>query len=152
MRNRITAAIAGVAMTLAITGCTTGSSGHPFVAKGNHAKGSKGSKASSESNLTPAQKNAIGSAQDYLSTGHFSRLGLIEQLSSKYGDQFKKPLAVWAVNHIKVNWNKQATGAAKDYLKTGHFSRQGLIDQLSSSFGDKFTVAQATYGVTHAGL
>ena len=60
----------------------------------------------------------------------FSRKGLIEQLSSEYGYGFSKADAIFAVNHIDVNWNKQAAKAAKDYLDFSAFSRNGLIEQL----------------------
>jgi len=101
---------------------------------------------------TVAQQNAIQSAKNYLSLKGFSRLGLIEQLSSHYGEGFSKADATFAVDHIKVNWNEQAVRAAKDYLKLQSFSHSGLVEQLSSSAGDKFTRAQAEYGVRKTGL
>ena len=85
---------------------------------------------------TTAQENAIASAEDYLDTMAFSRNGLIEQLSSEYGEGFSKADAKFAVNHIDVNWNEQAAKSAKDYLETMAFSRSGLIEQLESEFGD----------------
>jgi hypothetical protein len=101
---------------------------------------------------TVAQQNAIESAQSYLDMSGFSRTGLIDQLSSKSGEGFKKSLAVFAVNHIKVNWNKEAVESAKSYLDMGGFSRASLIDQLSSNSGEQFTRAQATYAANHVGL
>ena len=101
---------------------------------------------------TPAQENALRSAQDYLSFQGFSRAGLIDQLSSKYGDGYDRKDATWAVNHLDVDWNKQAVRAGRDYLSLQGFSRQGLIDQLSSEYGDQFTVAQATYAADKLGL
>jgi hypothetical protein len=102
--------------------------------------------------FTVSQEQAIGSAKDYLNYSGFSRTGLIQQLSSKYGDGFKKADAIFAVNHITVNWNEQAVRSAKDYLSMSHFSRAGLIQQLSSKYGDGYTVAQATYAANHVGL
>jgi hypothetical protein len=101
---------------------------------------------------TLGQENALGAAQDYLDFQAFSRAGLIDQLSSRYGDASSKADATWAVNHLDVNWNEQAVKAAKDYLSMQHFSRAGLIEQLSSRYGDQFTRAQAIYGVNHVGL
>ena len=101
---------------------------------------------------TMSQQQAIGSAKDYLSFQAFSRKGLIQQLSSKYGEGFSRADATFAVNHIQVDWNKEAVQSAKDYLSTQHFSRAGLIEQLSSSFGEGFTEAQAIYAVNHVGL
>jgi hypothetical protein len=102
--------------------------------------------------MTAAQENAVDSAKNYLSFESFSRAGLIQQLSSKAGDGFAKKDAVFAVNHITVDWNEQAAKSAKNYLSMTSFSRAGLIQQLSSKAGDQFTHAQAVYGVNKAGL
>jgi hypothetical protein len=82
----------------------------------------------------------------------FSRAGLIQQLSSKAGEGFKTADAIFAVNHITVDWNKEAVESAKSYLQTGGMSRAGLIQQLSSNAGEQFTPAQATYAANHVGL
>lgn len=103
--------------------------------------------------ITVAQENAIKSAQSYLSMGTgFSRAGLIDQLSSKAGEGFKKADAVFAVDHIKVDWNQQALQSAKTYMQMGGFSRASLIEQLTSKAGEQYTLAQATYAVNHLGL
>ena len=101
-----------------------------------------------------AQQQAVESAKNYLSTGSgFSRAGLIQQLSSSYGDNFPKAVAIFAVDHLQVNWNEQAVKSAKNYMSMGSgFSRAGLIQQLSSSYGDNFTVAQAVYAANNVGL
>src|SRR5215216_3575568 len=96
--------------------------------------------------LTKAQEQAIGSAEDYLDTGHFSKKGLIKQLVY---EGYSKADAAFAVDHIKVNWNEQAAGTAEDYLDTSHFSRKGLIDQLKY---EGYTQSQAEYGAKKAGL
>ena len=101
---------------------------------------------------TVAQENARRSAENYLDTMAFSRKGLIGQLSSSAGDGYARADAIYAVNHIDVNWNEQAAKSARNYLDTMPFSRQGLIEQLSSSAGDGYTYAQAVYGVNQAGL
>jgi hypothetical protein len=101
---------------------------------------------------TAGQENARRSAENYLDFSAFSRKGLIEQLSSEYGDGFSKADAIYAVNHLDVDWNEQAAKSAKNYLDTSAFSRQGLIEQLSSEYGDGFTHAQAVYGVNQTGL
>ena len=107
-----------------------------------------------EPEFTISQQNAIESAQSYLRTGAFSRVGLINQLSSKYGEGFPKADAVFplAVNHINVDWNEQAAKSAKSYLDFGSFSCQGLIDQLESKYGEGFTHSQAVYGANQTGL
>ena len=99
-----------------------------------------------------SQENAIESAQSYLDFGAFSESGLIEQLSSPYGEGFSKADAEFAVSHIKVDWNAEAAESAATYLENGSFSRQGLIEQLESEYGEGFTHAQAVYGVNQTGL
>jgi hypothetical protein len=105
-----------------------------------------------ESTYTVSQENAIESAESYLDYGAFSEQGLIDQLSSKYGEGFPKADAIFAVNHIQVDWNEQAAKSAREYLDYSSFSRQGLIDQLESPYGEQFTHAQAVYGVNQTGL
>jgi hypothetical protein len=82
----------------------------------------------------------------------FSRQGLIDQLSSDYGEQFSVADATVAVDNLDVDWNAQAARSAAAYLSMSGFSCQGLIDQLSSSHGEKYTVSQATYGAKQAGI
>jgi hypothetical protein len=104
--------------------------------------------------MTVAQQQAVGSARNYLSTGGgFSRAGLIQQLSSSAGEGFPTDVAIFAVDHLQVNWNEQAVESAKSYMSTGGgFSRAGLIEQLSSSAGSGFTPAQAVYAANKVGL
>lgn len=101
--------------------------------------------------LTGPQRNAVRSAQQYLSMMGFSRSGLINQLSSDAGDGYSLADATVAVDHLKVDWNAQAVRSAKQYLSMMGFSCTGLIEQLSSSAGDRYTVSQATYGAKQAG-
>lgn len=101
--------------------------------------------------LTGQQKNAVRSAEAYLSFKGFSRKGLITQLSSEFGDKYRVSDATRAVDSLNIDWNQQAVRAAKSYLEMRGFSCQGLIDQLSSDFGDQFTRGQAQYGARQAG-
>ena len=75
----------------------------------------------------------------------FSRKGLIRQLSSPAGNDYAKADAVFAVNHVKADWNAEAVEAAKNYLDVMPMSRNELIRQLSSSAGSQFTPKQAVY-------
>jgi hypothetical protein len=104
-----------------------------------------------ESGLTSAQRNAARSAQSYLNMSGFSRRGLIDQLSSEYGNQFSIGDASVAVDSLNIDWNEQAPRSAAAYLKMSGFSCRGLIEQLSSEYGNKYTVEQATYGAKQAG-
>ena len=102
--------------------------------------------------LTASQENAIRSAESYLKYMAFSRLGLIDQLSSEYGDQYPIDDATFAVDSLNEDWNAQAVKSAQSYIDTMAFSCQGLIQQLSSQYGAQFTIEQATYGATQVGL
>ena len=101
---------------------------------------------------TVSQQQAVEAAQSYLDMGGFSKAGLIEQLSSEYGDGFSKSDAEYAANHVNVNWNEQAVQAAEGYMEMGGFSRASLLDQLTSEYGDQFTQTQAEYAVNQVGL
>lgn len=101
--------------------------------------------------LTGPQRNAVRSAESYLSFAGFSRRGLIDQLSSPYGDGYDVADATVAVDSLFVDWNEQAVRSARQYLELTGFSCSGLIQQLSSDAGDKYTEAEATYGAQQAG-
>lgn len=97
--------------------------------------------------LTGEQENAVASAQQYLDGGTgFSRNGLIDQLSSQYGEGYPKNVATIAVDSLHEDWNAQAVLAANNYLETQPFSCSGLIGQLESEYGSQFTHSQAVYG------
>ncbi|MCK4712631.1 MAG: Ltp family lipoprotein [Marinosulfonomonas sp.] len=110
-----------------------------------------GTSAASAQSLSGPQKNAVRSANSYLSISGFSRDGLINQLSSPYGDGYSVVDARAAVESLSVNWNEQAVRSAQQYLSIMGFSCSGLINQLSSDAGDKYTVDQATYGAQQSG-
>jgi hypothetical protein len=101
---------------------------------------------------TKSQSEAIDAAKNYLSLMPLSKKGLIRQLSSNAGDGFPKADATFAVNHIKVDYNKQAYLSAQNYLELMSYSKAGLTRQLTSSYGDGFTAAQAAYAVKKVGL
>lgn len=102
--------------------------------------------------ITTAQRQALGSARDYLSMTGFSKAGLLHQLTSSAGDGYSRSDATYAVNHVDADWNAEAVRVARDYLATMHFSRAGLINQLHSSAGSGFTTKQATYAADKVGL
>lgn len=101
--------------------------------------------------LSRPQKNAVRSAKQYVSMTGFSRDGLIEQLSSEYGNGYDVTDATIAVDSLDIDWNEQAVRSAEQYLDMTGFSCKGLIEQLSSSAGSKYTVSEATYGAQQAG-
>lgn len=101
--------------------------------------------------LTAQQQRAAQAGRDYLKLQGFSRQGLIDQLSSSFGDGYSVEDATLAVDSLNADWNAQALRAAKSYLAMQPFSCNALINQLDSSYGEKFTVDQATYGAQQAG-
>jgi hypothetical protein len=46
------------------------------------------------------KEQAVKAGQAYLDFQHFSRNGLIQQLSSPYGSQFTRAEAIYAVNKL----------------------------------------------------
>ncbi len=104
------------------------------------------------STLTPSQRQAVRSAESYLSFMAFSRQGLIDQLSSEFGEGFPRADATVAVDSLTIDWFEQAALSAASYLEQMAFSCQGLIEQLSSQFGEKFTQPEAAYGAQQTGI
>lgn len=100
---------------------------------------------------TNEQKNAYSSAKQYLQYTAFSRQGLIDQLSSEYGDGYPEDVAEFAVEQLEergeVDWYEQAEKSARQYLEYSSFSKKELIDQLSSEYGENFTQDQAEKAV-----
>lgn len=93
--------------------------------------------------LASPRSQAIGTAYDYLDFMSFSKAGLADQLVY---EGFSRRTSNYAVNHIRVNWNRQAVESAKDYLDLMHFSCSGLIGQLEF---EQFTHRQASFGAHH---
>lgn len=106
--------------------------------------------------MTVAQENAVESALSYLEFMAFSRQGLIDQLTSEYGEGFDQADAEFAVKYLEdnglVDWKEQAVKSAESYLEFTSFSRQGLINQLTSEYGEQFTREQAEYAADQVGL
>lgn len=107
---------------------------------------------STKPKMTTAQRQAVRSAESYITYAGFSKAGLMRQLTSESGEGFTQADARYAVNHIKVNWNTEAVQSARSYLDMTGFSRSGLIRQLHSSAGDGYTLKQATYAANKVGL
>lgn len=100
----------------------------------------------SVSNETVGQKNALGSAKNYLSFSGFSEKGLAEQLEF---EGYTSEEANYAVANCGANWNEQAAKSAKNYLSFTSFSRKGLIEQLEF---EGYTYDQAVFGADSVGL
>lgn len=144
---KIALAVVAAVVGLSILG-SIGNSGKPSQSRSDNTAGSVFSQPTTESGFTPSQDNAIEKAQSYLSTGDFSRKGLIEQLEY---NKFSNADATFAVERIEatggVNWISEAIDKAQSYLRTGSFSLQGLIEQLEYN---GFTPDQAELGANQA--
>lgn len=157
MRFEMTLTRCVIAATLLVSAC--GAESSTVVAVGADEAVTLNSTAATEESvavaetpgLTGPQRNAVRSATQYLSMTGFSRDGLINQLSSDYGEGYAVADATVAVDSLDVDWNENAVKSARQYLSMSGFSCNGLIEQLSSSYGDKYTKSQATYGANNAG-
>tara|TARA_B100000686_G_scaffold81296_1_gene87800 strand:- start:1288 stop:1707 length:420 start_codon:yes stop_codon:yes gene_type:complete len=98
-----------------------------------------------KSGETVSQKNAVRSAQNYLSMMAFSRSGLIEQLTF---EGYPTKDAEYAVDKVNPDWLEQAAKSAQNYLSMTAFSRSDLIEQL---IHEGFTQQQAEFGVSAVG-
>lgn len=96
--------------------------------------------------LNTSQKNAIRSAETYISLMPFSPSSLAEQLQF---EGYSAEEASYAVDTLDVNWDEQAVKSAEAYLLVSAFSRDGLIAQLE--FGG-FSAEQAAAAATSVGL
>ena len=96
--------------------------------------------------LTGPEKNAVRSAQRHVDYKGWSRAGLIDQLSSKYGSGYPRAVAITAVDSLNIDWYEQAARAAQRHVDYKGWSCRNLIKQLSSEYGSQFTLDQATYG------
>lgn len=107
------------------------------------------------SDMTLSQQNAVKTALNYVDLMAFSRKGLIDQMSSEYGDKYSREDAEFAVSYLEennlVDWDAEAVQCAQNYLDLMAFSKDGLIDQMSSDAGDKFSRKQAEYAASQVG-
>lgn len=94
---------------------------------------------------TLGERNALKTAQQYLSVMPFSYEGLIDQLEY---EGFTHSEAVYGADHCGADWNEQAAMMAASYLDILPFSRSELIGQLEF---EGFTHAQAVYGAEQNG-
>lgn len=78
---------------------------------------------------------------------HMSKVGIKDQLTSEYGDQFPEEAAQYAIDNLEVDYKENALEKAKTYANDMDMSNDGIYDQLTSSYGEKFTQEQAQYAV-----
>lgn len=94
-------------------------------------------------------RSALRKADTYANMMHMSKLGLYEQLTSEYGEQFSPEAAQYAVENIEADWNENALEKAKTYQEDMAMSPSAIYDQLISEYGEQFTTAEADYAIQH---
>ena len=59
-------------------------------------------------------RSALNRAQSYSDNMHMSKVGIYDQLTSEYGDQFSAEAAQYAVDNVEADWNSNALETAKN--------------------------------------
>ena len=88
-------------------------------------------------------KSAVRSAQSYSDAMNMSKSAIQGQLQGF--DKFPEEAAIFAVEHIKVDWNKNALGSAESYRKALSMSKEAIEEQLLNY--DNFTPEQVHYAI-----
>ena len=99
--------------------------------------------------VSPEYKSALAKAGSYSKLMHMSKVGIYDQLTSQYGEQFSPEAAQYAVDNVKADWNANALAKAKSYQDQMSMSPNAIHDQLTSEYGEKFTAAEADYAIQH---
>lgn len=103
------------------------------------------------------EKQAIGTATDYLHMSGFSKTGLIEQVKYEGFSTTNATLGATVAARrtarhqgitVRLVWKHEAYQAAKGYAEISHFSRSGMIQQLEY---EGFTHKQAAYAANRLG-
>ena len=100
-----------------------------------------------EDDVPREYKNALKSAENYISMMPMSEKGLLRQLTSEAGDKYPEEAAQYAIDNLEVDWNEQALKSAKQYLSMMPVSDEELRQQLVSDAGEGFTEEQAQYAI-----
>ena len=98
-------------------------------------------------NISIEKQNALTNAKFYGEEMHMSKADIYDQLTSEYGGKFNEEDAQYAVDNIKIDYNKNALAQAKQYQKDMHMSKADIKDQLTSEYGGKFTESEAEYAI-----
>ena len=75
--------------------------------------------------------------------------GLLNQLTSEYGEQFTQEEAQYAVDNLNADWNENALKSAQSYQDTMGMSASEIYDMLISEYGEEYTAEQAQYAIDH---
>ncbi|KRM31982.1 prophage superinfection immunity protein [Ligilactobacillus acidipiscis DSM 15836] len=111
--------------------------------------GQKQSSSKKKDNVPAEYRAAQRKGQTYADTMNMSKAGIYDQLTSDAGEGFPQKAAQYAVDHIKVNYNKNALEKAKDYREEQDMSNDSIHEQLTSEAGEQFTSQEADYAIQH---
>jgi len=100
-----------------------------------------------EDNVHREYKSALAKADSYANRQNMSKLGLFDQLTSEYGEQFSEEAAQYAIDNVQADWNANALAKADSYANRQNMSKQGVYDQLVSDYGEQFTAEEAQYAI-----
>lgn len=94
---------------------------------------------------TMGQRNAVGSAKNYIEIMGFSYSGLIEQLEY---EGYSSEEAKYGAENCGADWNVECAEAAANYLDIMSFSREELRGQLEY---EGYTSSQIEYALSAVG-
>ena len=100
-----------------------------------------------EDSIPREHKSALKKAESYAETMHMSKVGIYEQLTSEYGENFPPEAAQYAIDNIEFDWKESALKKAQVYAETMSMSDSAIYDQLISEYGEKFTAEEAKYAI-----
>lgn len=103
--------------------------------------------ASPEDNVPAEYKSALRKATSYANSMDMSKIGVYDQLTSEYGEQFSQEAAQYGIDNVKTDWKANALAKAKSYADSMNMSKASIYDQLISEAGEQFTQEEAQYAI-----
>lgn len=91
--------------------------------------------------------NALKKAKLYSDTMYMSKMGIYNQLTSEYGENFSVEAATYAIDNLDADYNYNALQTAKSYSDNMYMSKMGIYNQLISEYGEQFTPEEAQYAI-----
>jgi colicin import membrane protein len=132
-------------LAVAATGCG-GKSGDSGTGSSVRTSGGLGG-GDTTAKRTPSLQSAFDAARYYLDTEAVSKSALLQQMSANGFETYSEAEALYAVNHVGVDWKAEAVEQAKN--RESPLSPKRLMGYLTEA--DGFSKAEATYAVSHAG-
>ena len=96
--------------------------------------------------VTTGERNALASAQTYLSVMNFSYQGIIDMLEY---EGYSETECKYAADNCGADWNGMAANEAKKLIDGGVTTKEEIVDQLIFK---GYTYQQAVHGAEANGL